>query len=516
MPQAFASPLTKTPLPLAGQTVLQIIPSLDAGGAERTTVDIAGALAEAGARALVASAGGRLVSELQARGGIWIPFPADSKNPLSMAWNVARLARLIRLERPALVHARSRAPAWVALGATRLTGTPFVTTFHGSYGGTSALKLRYNSVMARGDVVIANSAYTRGLITGHYPWAEPQIEVIHRGTDLRQFSPQAVGPARVEALRADWGIEADERVVLLAARLTGWKGHRVLIEAAALLKRQGLEGTVFILAGDLQRRQRYRAELDAAIAAAGLQGIVRRVGHCSDMPAAFKAASVVAVPSTKPEAFGRSAVEAQAMGTPVVVTDLGAVPETVLASPRVPPEARTGWCVPPDDAPALAAALGEALALGASARDAMARRARAHVAGLFSLEGMQSSTLEVYRAVIGGRRRVVAPPVPQPSAPTPHHDAALSPSPRGPRRCRLHRGPACRELAFGLSRDLLGRYLDGPVEAERQALWQDRMRDPRPGQIVVLAETSTEGSWASPAGSSTKTRTGARSSTTCT
>ena len=415
MPQAYASPLTKTPLPLAGQTVLQIIPSLDAGGAERTTVDIAGALAEAGARALVASAGGRLVSELQARGGIWLPFPADSKNPLSMAWNVARLARLIRLERPALVHARSRAPAWVALGAARLTGTPFVTTFHGSYGGTSALKLRYNSVMARGDVVIANSAYTRGLIAGHYPWAEPQIEVIHRGTDLRQFSPQAVGPARVEALRADWGIEADERVVLLAARLTGWKGHRVLIEAATLLKRQGLQDTVFILAGDPQKRQRYRAELDAAIAAAGLQGIVRRVGHCSDMPAAFKAASVVAVPSTKPEAFGRSAVEAQAMGTPVVVTDLGAVPETVLAPPHEAVEARTGWCVPPDDAPALAAALGEALALGASARDAMARRARAHVASLFSLEGMQSSTLEVYRAVIGGRRRVVAPPAPKPS-----------------------------------------------------------------------------------------------------
>ena len=135
MPQAFASPLIKTPLPLAGQTVLQIIPSLDAGGAERTTVDIAGALVDAGARALVASAGGRLVSELQARGGIWIPFPADSKNPLSMAWNVARLARMIRLERPALVHARSRAPAWVALGATRLTRTPFITTFHGSYGG---------------------------------------------------------------------------------------------------------------------------------------------------------------------------------------------------------------------------------------------------------------------------------------------------------------------------------------------------------------------------------------------
>lgn len=322
MPQA--SP--RGPEDLAGATVLQIIPALDAGGAERTTIDVAGAIVEAGGRALVASRGGRLVSELQARGGIWLPFPANSKNPAAMAWNVGRLARLIRQERPAVVHARSRAPAWVALGAARLTGVPFVTTYHGAYGGTSALKLRYNSVMARGDVVIANSDYTRSLIASLYPWAVPQIEVVHRGTDLRRFTPAAVAPARVEKLRSDWGVEVGDRVVLLAARLTAWKGQRVLIEAARLLRQAGLDGTSFVLAGDPQGRDRYAAELDAAIADAGLKGVVKRVGHVEDMPAAFLAASVVAVPSTKPEAFGRSAVEAQAMGTPVVVTDHGAVP----------------------------------------------------------------------------------------------------------------------------------------------------------------------------------------------
>ncbi len=406
MPQA--SP--KGSKDLAGATVLQIIPSLDAGGAERTTIDVAGALVEAGCRALVASRGGRLVSELQARGGIWIPFPANAKNPATMAWNVGRLARLIRLERPAIVHARSRAPAWVALGAARLTGVPFMTTFHGAYGGTSALKLRYNSVMARGDVVIANSDYTRGLVTALYPWAVPQIAVVHRGTDLRQFTPAAVAPARVEKLRSDWGVEVGDRVVLLAARLTSWKGQRVLIEAARLLRMAGLDGTSFILAGDPQGRDRYVAELDAAVAEAGLAGVVKRVGHVTDMPAAFLAASVVAVPSTKPEAFGRSAVEAQAMGTPVVVTDHGAVPETVLSVPRVAAEARTGWVVPPDDPRALALAIGEALALGASARDGLARRAQAHVAEHFSLERMQGATLDLYGEVIAGRRRAVEAP----------------------------------------------------------------------------------------------------------
>lgn len=403
MPQASPKDAASS---LAGATVLQIIPNLDAGGAERTTIDVAGALVEAGGRALVASRGGRLVSELQARGGIWIPFPADSKNPAAMAWNVARLARLVRLERPALVHARSRAPAWVALGATRLTGTPFVTTFHGAYGGTSALKLRYNSVMARGDVVIANSDFTRGLIASLYPWSVPQIAVVHRGTDLRQFTPSAVAPARVERLRAEWGVEVGDRVVLLAARLTSWKGQRVLIEAARLLRGAGLDGTSFILAGDPQGRSGYVAELDAAIAAAGLGGVVKRVGHVADMPAALLAASVVAVPSTKPEAFGRSAVEAQAMGTPVVVTDLGAVPETVLTVPRVTADARTGWCVPPDEPRALALAIGEALALGASARDGLAQRAQGHVAAHFSLERMEKATLDLYREVIAGRRRV--------------------------------------------------------------------------------------------------------------
>ena len=400
MPQVLGSPFVPKPPSLAGVTVLQIIPSLDAGGAERTTIDIAGALADAGARALVATSGGRLVSELQARGGIWIPFPADTKNPLAMALNVRKLARLIRLERPSIIHARSRAPAWVALGASRLTDVPFATTFHGSYGGKRAVKLFYNSVMARGDLVIANSGYTGDLITQHYPWAASAVEIIPRGTDLKLFSPGAVHVSRVQKLRAEWKVQPEERIVLLAARLTSWKGHRVLIEAARLLRSRGLTNTVFIFAGDPQGRARYVKEIEAAIAAAHLGGIVKRVGHCEDMPAALLAASVVAVPSTKAEAFGRSAVEAQALGTPVVVTELGAVPETVLAPPRVPVEARTGWCVPPNDAEALAEALGEALAMGASARDALALRAQRHVAGQFSLERMQASTLDAYKRLL--------------------------------------------------------------------------------------------------------------------
>ena len=389
---------------LAGRTVLQIIPELDAGGAERTAIDVAAALVNAGARALVASEGGRLVSELQARGGLWIPFPAKTKNPLKMALNVRRLRQLIRRERVDLVHARSRAPAWVALAAARKENTPFVTTYHGAYSGAGALKVLYNSVMARGDVVIANSGFTRDRIVQMHPFAQDRVVVIHRGADLRAFLAEDVEPARVQKLRAAWGLGFDERIVLLAARLTAWKGQRVLIDAAKILVDRGFSDVRFILAGDEQGRVGYVKELDEKIAALGLSGVVRRVGHCSDVPAAMLAACVVTAPSTEPEAFGRSAVEAQAMGAPVVVTNIGAAPETVLAPPEVPESRRTGWRAPPGDAAALADGIAQALSLGDSQRDALAARARAHVVENFSVERMCERTLEVYDGLLEMRR----------------------------------------------------------------------------------------------------------------
>jgi glycosyltransferase involved in cell wall biosynthesis len=398
--ESALAPFGRAKPSLAARTILQVIPRLDAGGAERTTIDVAAALVEAGARAFVASEGGRLASELQAVGGVLLPFPAAAKNPIAMALNARKLARLIVNEKVDLVHARSRAPAWVALGACRIAERPFVTTFHGAYGGRSALKLRYNSIMARGDIVIANSQFTADLVTSLYPQARERLRVIHRGTDLKVFSPAAVDRARVARLRESWGVAPHERIVLLAARLTAWKGHKVLIEAASRLKAEGLAGVRYILAGDVQARDSYGKEIDALIDKSGLDGIVSRVGHCVDMPAAMLAASVVAVPSTKPEAFGRSAVEAQAMGALVVVSDHGAVPETVLAPPQTPPEGRTGWRVAPEDPDALAEALKSALSLGATAREAIARRARAHVERNFSLQQMTQQTLAAYLSLL--------------------------------------------------------------------------------------------------------------------
>lgn len=384
---------------LEGRTILQIVPRLDEGGAEQTTLDIASALVAAGARAIVASEGGRLVADLQARGGVFAPFPAATKNPFGMALAAPRLRRLMGAEGVDLVHVRSRAPAWVALSACRATRTPLVTTWHGAYGDRSAVKRRYNSVMARGDVVIANSQWTADVVRRLHPEAGPRIAAIPRGIDLRLFSPEAVEPERVRRLRAEWGVAPDDRVVLAPARLARRKGHLILVQAAKRLAGTG-ERLVFVCAGDSEGRGAVRAEIERAAKAAGLAGAVRCVGHCDDMPAAYLAAGAVVVPSVEPEAFGRVSAEAQAMGAPVVVTDLGAAAETVLSPPQTPAGARTGWRVKAGDPAALANGLAEALSLRAAARDALGARARAHVAGRFSLERMTGATLEIYARLI--------------------------------------------------------------------------------------------------------------------
>lgn len=385
-------------------TILQIIPELDTGGAELSTIEIATAVAAAGGRALVLSEGGRLAPRVDAVGGEFVPFPAATKNPVRILWNARSIARIIRDEGVDLVHARSRAPAWSALIAARRAGRPFVTTYHGAYGEKNRLKKAYNSVMARGDVVIANSAYTKSLIESRYETAGERIRVIYRGVDGAQFDPAAVSDERVAALRSRWGIGEGQRVILHAARLTAWKGQSTVIAAARRLQERGRLGeTVVVMAGDAQGRDQYRQTLEREALAAGLEGRVRLVGHVEDMPAAFKAAYLSIVASVEPEAFGRAATEAQVMRCPVIATNIGAPPETVRASPAVPSGDRTGWLVSPGDAGALADAMEEALALDAEGRSLLGERARAHVLAAFTLESMRRQTLAVYDNLLGTR-----------------------------------------------------------------------------------------------------------------
>ncbi len=385
---------------IKANVILQVIPDLVTGGAERTTVDVAAAIVQVGGTALVASDGGQMVAELEAVGARHIMLPVKSKNPVTIWKNAARLQKIIVAEGVGLIHARSRAPAWSALLAARRCNIPFVTTYHGIYNQKGPLKALYNSVMARGDAVIANSAYTARLIAGRHPFAKDRIDVIHRGSDLSALAPGAVTDDRKAALTAAWGLEPGRPVILQLARVTGWKGQRVVIDAMAELKNAGLTAPVAILAGDAQGRDDYVAELKSKIADHGLENQVRIVGHCADVPAALALADLSVVASTAAEAFGRAAVEAQAACVPVIVSDLGAVPETVLAPPEFPEADRTGWRVQPGDPQALAEAIKHALDMSEDERNALISRARAHVTEKFSVEAMCAKTLAVYERLL--------------------------------------------------------------------------------------------------------------------
>ena len=379
-------------------TLLQVVPELETGGAEQTTLDIARAVVAAGGRALVASRGGRMAARLQADGGQLFAMPADSKNPLTMLANAIRLAGLIRRERVSLVHARSRAPAFSALLAARVTGTPFVATYHGVYKAGGALKRWYNSVMTRGDLVIANSDYTRDHVLAEHRVDPARLVTIARGVDLARFNPARVSGERVDALHTAWGIAAGETrtVFLLAGRLTRIKGHLTLIAAAAQMRAAGRSDFLVLFAGDDQGRSDYRAELVQAIAAAGLSEIVRIVGHCSDMPAAYLLSDVALLPTTVPESFGRAAVEPQAMGRPVIASSHGGTVETVA-------EGQTGWLVAPGDTAAWAEGMLRAIDIGPERRRRMGEAGVDRARRLYPVEAMCAATLAAYARVLEAR-----------------------------------------------------------------------------------------------------------------
>jgi glycosyltransferase involved in cell wall biosynthesis len=338
-----------------------------------------------------------MAARLTADGGRLAQMPVQSKNPLTILGNAARLTDLIRTEAVSLVHARSRAPAFSALWAAQATRTPFVATYHGIYKARSGLKRWYNAVMTRGDLVIANSDYTRDHVVAEHRLDPAKVVSIPRGVDLDRFNPSWVTPDRVERLRAAWGIAPEDRRVrfLLAGRLTRIKGHLTVIEAAARMKAEGAEDVLIVFAGDEQGRTGYGQELAAAVAAGGLADQVRIVGHCDDMPAAYLLADVAILPTTVPESFGRAAVEPQAMGRPVIASAHGGTLETVV-------DGVTGWLVPPHDPPAWAAAMRQAIDIGPARRGAMGQAGMTRARQLYRVEAMCQATLAAYERVLEG------------------------------------------------------------------------------------------------------------------
>ena len=371
-------------------TVLQVLPSLETGGVERGTVEMVHAIVRAGGSALVASSGGRLVAAVERAGGTHITLKLASKNPARIWSNAARLAFLIRAADVDIVHARSRAPAWSAWLACRRTCARFVTTWHGVYSENAPGKRRFNAVMARGERVIAISHFIAARVLSRYNVDPRRLRVIPRGVDPAQFDPASIAPDRIARLAAEWRLPDGAPTIMLPARLTRWKGHLVMLEALGRLDRRDV---CLVMVGAEQGRKKFRKELLARAEQLGLTDRIRLVGHCEDMPAALMLADIVVNPSIQPEPFGRTVIEAQAMGRPVIVSNQGGTAETVE-------HGITGWRITPGHPGALAAAIEHIFRMSDAERAALGIRARSSVITNYTTEAMQNATMDVYRELL--------------------------------------------------------------------------------------------------------------------
>jgi glycosyltransferase involved in cell wall biosynthesis len=371
-------------------TVLQVLPKLDTGGAERVAVEIAEALTGAGHRALIACDGGALTQAALRAGAEMVPMKLHTKSPLAIRRNAGRLARLMQDQNVDIIHAHSRAPAWSAYWAARRSGKKFVTTYHGSYKENAPFKRRYNEIMAAGDRVIAVSAFIAERIRSLHPEIGEKLSLVPGGVDPVKFDPAAVLGDRAARLAQNWRLPLGAPTVMLPGRLTSWKGQMIMITALARMRHTD---AVLVLAGSNQGRARYSQSLIAHAQKLGVADRLRLAGHVEDMPAAMMLADIVVNASTEPEAFGRTIVEAQAMARMVIAADHGGARETIR-------NGDTGLLFPPGDDEALAAAIDWALDMPLEARIAWGRHARAVVSEVYSVAAMQAAMLEVYAGLL--------------------------------------------------------------------------------------------------------------------
>lgn len=370
--------------------VLQVLPTLEMGGVERGTIEMAAALQQASIKNYVISAGGPMVRELEKMGIPHILMPVQSKNPLTIWRNVGRLSKVIKDKGITLIHVRSRAPAWSVKYASARTGVPFITTYHGVYGLKPAwLKRPYNRVMTEGVKVIAVSDFVKRHIMENYDVPADKIETIYRGADIRRFNPERVVLERVTDLMKAFQIPPEKPVITLVGRLTKIKGHSVLLEA---LKQMLHKDVTCLFVGSDQGRTEYTEELKQQIRELSPQTDVRMVQSCSDMPALYLMSDIIVNASIVPESFGRTVTEAQAMGRIVIASAHGGACETIA-------DGETGYLVPPGDAAALAARLDAVLDLSVGDRKRIQAAGIKSVRERFSIQRMCEQTIDLYRKV---------------------------------------------------------------------------------------------------------------------
>lgn len=371
--------------------VLQVLPELEMGGVEIGTVEIAGGLQKKGIKNFVASQGGRLVYDLEKLKVEHLALPLKTKNIFKMRKNADKLAQFIKDKGINVVHARSRAPAWSAYWAAKKAGVHYMTTFHGTYGlGPWGVKKIYNKVMVLGERVIAISEHIKRHILANYKVSEDKIRLVHRCVNTEKFSQEAVTSERMINMVKNYNIPDDKKVLLLGGRITRWKGQHLLIEALSKLKNQNY---YCIIAGDEQGRDDYVKELKGLIEKYGLENRVTISGKVLDMPALMMVSNVVLSTAIEPEAFGRIAIEGQAMGKIVVASNHGGSLDSIA-------NGKNGRLFYNNNAQSLAEAIDWALSLSDKEAEKISKAAVRNVKENFTKEIMCDKTIKVYEELV--------------------------------------------------------------------------------------------------------------------
>ena len=377
--------------------VLQVIPKLGYGGAETGCYDIAHYLPENNCKSFIVTSGGELTEFIDKKKVKLIRLPVQSKNPILIFFNSIILIGIILFFNITIVHARSRAPAWSCLLATKLTRRKFVTTFHGTYNFSGKLKKLYNSVMVRSDLIIAGSNFIFSHIKENYSellTLKKKFLVIFRGINVDYFDPSSKLEEDEKKLLTKWEINKEKKIILVPGRLTSWKGQEMLIEAINLTKVElGYEAFHLVILGSHQGRDLYKKKLIRITEQYRLTNQIKFIDQCKDMALAYKVSDIVISPSIEPEAFGRVAVEAQSMEKLIIASNIGGSNETIINE-------KTGFLFEAGDINSLSKKIIQAITMDESSLKLMGKEGRKNIIKKFNVEKMCFSTYSEYKRLV--------------------------------------------------------------------------------------------------------------------
>ena len=377
--------------------VLQVIPKLGYGGAETGCYDVAHYLPENNCDSFIVTSGGELLKFIDKKKVKVIRLPVHSKNPLLIIINFIALVGIILFKNISIVHARSRAPAWACLLATKVTGRRFVTTFHGTYNFKNSFKKFYNSVMVRSHLIIAGSNFIFSHIKENYSKhlsAKKKLMVIFRGINVDYFDPSTKIESEEKKLLKKWEIEKDKKIILLPGRLTGWKGQEVFIEAVNLVNIElGYEAFYAVILRSDQGRELYKKKLIRLTEQYRLINQVKFIDHCKDMALAYKVSDIVVSASIEPESFGRVAVEAQSMEKPIIASNIGGSNETVV-------DEKTGFLFETNNPKSLSQKILKTLSMDEVSLKSIGKEGRKNIIQKFNVEKMCFSTYSEYKRIL--------------------------------------------------------------------------------------------------------------------